>query len=47
MELPWLEIPHGSRSIAVSEAEAHVRRLVKLGRAEAVAGSDPVAYVAV
>ncbi|MFF8639789.1 MBL fold metallo-hydrolase [Streptomyces sp. NPDC015345] len=44
---PWDEIPHGSRSIAVSEAEAHVRRLVKLGRAEAVAGSDPVMYVAV
>ncbi|MGA4848600.1 MBL fold metallo-hydrolase [Streptomyces sp. G5(2025)] len=44
---PWAEIPYGSRNIAVSEAEAHVRRLVKLGRAEAVAGSDPVTYVAV
>ncbi|MFI1568321.1 MBL fold metallo-hydrolase [Streptomyces sp. NPDC020490] len=44
---PWDEIPHASRNIAVSEAEAHLRRLVKLGRAEAVAGSDPVAYVAV
>ncbi|MFE0131400.1 MBL fold metallo-hydrolase [Streptomyces sp. NPDC059037] len=43
---PWAEIRYGSRSIAVSEAEAHVRRLVKLGRAEAV-GSDPVRYVAV
>ncbi|MFC9248691.1 MBL fold metallo-hydrolase [Streptomyces sp. NPDC057136] len=43
---PWEQIPHGSRSIAVSEAEAHLRRLVKLGRAEA-AGSDPVTYVAV
>ncbi|MFE4591029.1 MBL fold metallo-hydrolase [Streptomyces laurentii] len=44
---PWDRIPHGSRSIAVSEAEAHLRRLVKLGRAEAVAGTEPVAYVAV
>ncbi|MFI9747998.1 MBL fold metallo-hydrolase [Streptomyces sp. NPDC052494] len=44
---PWAEIPHGSRNIAVSEAEAHVRRLVKLGRAEAVGNTDPVTYVAV
>ena len=44
---PWADIPYGSRNIAVSEAEAHLRRLVKLGRAEAVAGSDPVTYVAV
>ncbi|MFH8606066.1 MBL fold metallo-hydrolase [Streptomyces sp. NPDC018029] len=44
---PWAEIPYASRNIAVSEAEAHVRRLVKLGRAEAVAGSDPVTFVAV
>ncbi|MEU8982631.1 MBL fold metallo-hydrolase [Streptomyces sp. NPDC048309] len=44
---PWDQIPYGSRNIAVSEAEAHVRRLVKLGRAEAVPGSDPVTYVAV
>ncbi|MFF4346383.1 MBL fold metallo-hydrolase [Streptomyces sp. NPDC001530] len=44
---PWDQIPYGSRNIAVSEAEAHVRRLVKLGRAEAVAGSDPVTYIAV
>ncbi|MFJ9806082.1 MBL fold metallo-hydrolase [Streptomyces wuyuanensis] len=44
---PWDEIPYGSRNIAVSEAEAHLRRLVKLGRAEAVPGSDPVAYAAV
>jgi glyoxylase-like metal-dependent hydrolase (beta-lactamase superfamily II) len=43
---PWDQIPYGSRHIAVSEAEAHLRRLVKLGRAEAVAGSDPVAYMA-
>ncbi|MFE9094208.1 MBL fold metallo-hydrolase [Streptomyces sp. NPDC007264] len=44
---PWDRIPYGSRNIAVSEAEAHLRRLVKLGRAEAVAGSDPLTYVAV
>ncbi|MEU2558275.1 MBL fold metallo-hydrolase [Streptomyces longispororuber] len=44
---PWADIPAGSRTIAVSEAEAHLRRLVKLGRAEAVPGSEPVAYVAV
>ncbi|MGW1227645.1 MBL fold metallo-hydrolase [Streptomyces sp. NPDC001515] len=44
---PWEQIPYGSRNIAVSEAEAHLRRLVKLGRAEAVAGGEPVAYVAV
>ncbi|MGW1187139.1 MBL fold metallo-hydrolase [Streptomyces sp. NPDC002559] len=44
---PWAQIPYGSRNIAVSEAEAHLRRLVKLGRAEAVAGSEPVRYVAV
>ncbi|MHB9862235.1 MBL fold metallo-hydrolase [Streptomyces sp. YIM S03343] len=43
---PWERIPYGSRNIAVSEAEAHLRRLVKLGRVEAVAGSDPVTYVA-
>ncbi|MFJ3226695.1 MBL fold metallo-hydrolase [Streptomyces sp. NPDC086783] len=44
---PWDRIPYASRNIAVSEAEAHVRRLVKLGRAETVPGSDPVTYVAV
>ncbi|MCX4822745.1 MBL fold metallo-hydrolase [Streptomyces sp. NBC_01142] len=43
---PWGQIPYGSRNIAVSEAEAHLRRLVKLGRAEALAGSVPTAYVA-
>ncbi|WP_051832036.1 MBL fold metallo-hydrolase [Streptomyces katrae] len=41
---PWAQIPYGSRNIAVSEAEAHLRRLVKQGRAEAVPGSDPVTY---
>ncbi|MGW2695907.1 MBL fold metallo-hydrolase [Streptomyces sp. NPDC001296] len=44
---PWAQIPYGSRTIAVSEAEAHLRRLVKLGRAEPVPGTDPVAYTAV
>ncbi|AZS87585.1 MBL fold metallo-hydrolase [Streptomyces griseoviridis] len=44
---PWERIPHGSRTIAVSEAEAHLRRLVKQGRAEPVPGSDPTAYRAV
>ncbi|KOV97208.1 MULTISPECIES: MBL fold metallo-hydrolase [unclassified Streptomyces] len=44
---PWPDIPHGSRTIAVSEAESHLRRLVKLGRAEPVAGSESVAYVPV
>ncbi|MFF7092967.1 MBL fold metallo-hydrolase [Streptomyces rubradiris] len=44
---PWADIPYGSRNIAVSEAESHLRRLVKLGRAEPVPGSEPVAYVAV
>lgn len=44
---PWAEIRPGSRNIAVSEAEAHLRHLVKLGRAEPVHGTEPVAYVAV
>ncbi|WP_043733670.1 MBL fold metallo-hydrolase [Streptomyces zinciresistens] len=41
---PWPDIPHASRTIAVAEAEAHLRRLVKLGRAEAVAGDGVVRY---
>ncbi|GGR15129.1 hypothetical protein GCM10010282_04240 [Streptomyces roseolus] len=44
---PWDRIPYGSRNIAAGEAEAHIRRLVKPGRAEAVTGTEPVAYVAV
>ncbi|MFJ9414361.1 MBL fold metallo-hydrolase [Streptomyces sp. NPDC101227] len=44
---PWEQIPYGSRNIAVSEAEAHLRRLVKLGHAEMVPGSDPATYLAV
>ncbi|MFH8792840.1 MBL fold metallo-hydrolase [Streptomyces sp. NPDC017941] len=41
---PWADIPYASRTIAVSEAEAHVRHLVQLGRAQAVPGRGPVAY---
>ncbi|WP_432097181.1 MBL fold metallo-hydrolase [Streptomyces sp. bgisy100] len=44
---PWEQISPGSRNIAVSEAEAHLRRLVTLGRAEPVPGSEPVTYRAV
>ncbi|MFG2289903.1 MBL fold metallo-hydrolase [Streptomyces sp. NPDC048595] len=44
---PWEQIPYGSRNIAVSEAEAHLRRLVKQGGAERVPGSDPATYRAV
>ncbi|MFC4609951.1 MBL fold metallo-hydrolase [Streptomyces maoxianensis] len=44
---PWEQIPYGSRNIAVSEAEAHLRRLVKLGRAEVLSGSGPTTYLAV
>ncbi|GAA2335653.1 MBL fold metallo-hydrolase [Streptomyces caniferus] len=44
---PWEQIPYASRNIAVSEAEAHLRRLVRQGRAERVPGSSPVRYQAV
>lgn len=44
---PWAQIPYGSRNIAVSEAEAHLRHLVKLGHAEPVPGSGPTTYRAV
>ncbi|MEU9119381.1 MBL fold metallo-hydrolase [Streptomyces sp. NPDC048506] len=44
---PWEQIPYGSRNIAVSEAEAHLRRLLKQGHAERVPGSDPATYRAV
>lgn len=44
---PWAEIPYASKNIAVSEAEAHLRRLVKQGLAEPVPGSAPVTYQAV
>ncbi|MFF9404138.1 MBL fold metallo-hydrolase [Streptomyces anandii] len=42
---PWAEIPRSSRNIAVSEAESHLRHLVKRGRAEPVPGTGPVTYV--
>ncbi|NGO71058.1 MBL fold metallo-hydrolase [Streptomyces boncukensis] len=41
---PWADIPFGSRNIAVAEAEAHLRHLVKLGLAEPVPGGEPVSY---
>ncbi|WP_328678404.1 MBL fold metallo-hydrolase [Streptomyces sp. NBC_00322] len=43
---PWDQIPYGSRNIAVSEAEAHLRRLVKLGKAEVRMGCGPTVYAA-
>lgn len=43
---PWEQIPYGSRNIAVSEAEAHLHRLVKQGYAERIPGSDPATYQA-
>ncbi|MHB9754030.1 MBL fold metallo-hydrolase [Streptomyces sp. BYX5S] len=42
---PWSQIPYGSRTIAVSEAEAHLRRLEKSGRVEQVPGTTPTTYV--
>ncbi|UJB41760.1 MBL fold metallo-hydrolase [Streptomyces sp. A1-5] len=44
---PWGQIPAASRNIAVSEAEAHLRHLVKRGHVEPVSGSDPVHYLAI
>ncbi|QHC21330.1 MBL fold metallo-hydrolase [Streptomyces sp. GS7] len=44
---PWDQIPYASRNIAVSEAEAHLRRLVKLGHAELLPGNTPQRYQAV
>ncbi|WP_308312787.1 MBL fold metallo-hydrolase [Streptomyces sp. ISL-11] len=43
---PWSRIPHGSRTIAVAEADAHLRHLLLLGHAEALPGGAPVRYVA-
>ncbi|GLF93925.1 MBL fold metallo-hydrolase [Streptomyces yaizuensis] len=43
---PWERIPFDSRNIALAEAEAHLRRLVRQGRAEALPGT-PVRYLAV
>ena len=44
---PWEQIPFFSRNIAVSEAAAHLRRLVKAGLAEPVPDTEPVRYRAV
>ncbi|WP_149183375.1 MBL fold metallo-hydrolase [Streptomyces sp. TRM49041] len=44
---PWVDIPYGSRNIAVAEAEAHLRHLVRRGLAEPAPGGAPVAYRAV
>ncbi|MFD8543830.1 MBL fold metallo-hydrolase [Streptomyces sp. NPDC059649] len=47
---PWEQIPYASRNIAVSEAEAHLRRLVKLGQVEQVeraTDGGPARYQAV
>ena len=38
---PWEQIPYGSRTIAVSEAEAHVRRLEKRGGGRVGRGVEP------
>ncbi|KUL55214.1 hydrolase [Streptomyces sp. NRRL F-4489] len=43
---PWEQIPHGSRTIAVSEAEVHLRHLVKRGLVAGV-GADPWRFQAV
>ena len=45
-KLPVRQVVDEADRLPLSEAEAHLRRLVKLGRVEAVAGSDPVTYVA-
>ncbi|MEY9871168.1 glyoxylase-like metal-dependent hydrolase (beta-lactamase superfamily II) [Streptacidiphilus sp. MAP12-33] len=41
---PWSELNFLARHLAVSEAAAHLRRLVKTGLAEAVTDEDPVRY---
>jgi glyoxylase-like metal-dependent hydrolase (beta-lactamase superfamily II) len=41
---PWEELSFVSRHLALSEAAAHVRRLVKTGLAEELADSDPTLY---
>ncbi|WP_231650387.1 MBL fold metallo-hydrolase [Streptomyces clavuligerus] len=40
---PWERIPFDSRNIAVAEAAAHLRRLIRLGLVETVPG-EPVRY---
>jgi hypothetical protein len=41
---PWPELGFLARHLAVSEAAAHLRRLVKTGLAEAVTDNAPVRY---
>ena len=41
---PWTELDFLARHLALSEAAAHLRRLVKTGLAEEVANTDPALY---
>ena len=41
---PWAELGFLARHLALSEAAAHLRRLVKTGLAEEVPGTDPVRH---
>jgi glyoxylase-like metal-dependent hydrolase (beta-lactamase superfamily II) len=41
---PWAELNFLARHLALSEAAAHLRRLVKTGLAEEVPGTDPVRH---
>ncbi|MEZ0068290.1 glyoxylase-like metal-dependent hydrolase (beta-lactamase superfamily II) [Streptacidiphilus sp. MAP12-20] len=41
---PWSELGFLARHLAVSEAAAHLRRLVKTGLAEAVTDEEPIRY---
>ncbi|MDB5159693.1 MAG: hydrolase [Mucilaginibacter sp.] len=44
---PWSELGFIARHLALSEAAAHVRRLVKTGLAEELAGTEPTLFQAV
>jgi len=41
---PWSELGFLARHLALSEAAAHLRRLVKTGLAEEVPGTDPALH---
>jgi hypothetical protein len=43
---PWDQISPMMRQVALSEAAAHLRHLIRLGRAEVVPGSTPVRFQA-
>ncbi|MFF7242702.1 MBL fold metallo-hydrolase [Embleya sp. NPDC008237] len=43
---PWAQLGAQNRQLALSEAAAHLRHLVKRGRAAAESGGDPVRYTA-